>query len=159
MVENLPKPTKGYVSLGKLPLRVMRWCIAGVGKKSINKRVHNEWTRANVSYLWKERWRSKPRVMTKCQPKGTIRWATSYIMPGSTFAYKRGASGPFLQGANKRTAFWTQGTESLPIFWCRFPRPRRWPQPTSLKNPFPASSSPRPRVARLLRSPLRRDAP
>ena len=48
--------------------------------------------------------------MTKCQPKGTIRRATLYIMPSSTLAYKKGASEPFLQRAKEHIALWIKGT-------------------------------------------------
>ena len=45
------KLTKGYVTLCKLPLRVMILGIAGVREKSINKRAQNKWTKVDVSNL------------------------------------------------------------------------------------------------------------
>ena len=101
--ENHPMSTKGYVTLFKLPLRVMRRGIARVREKSVNGRVHNKWTGADVSHILKGRWRSKPRVMTWCHPGGTNRWATLKVVAGDTLAYKREASKPYLQRANKHS--------------------------------------------------------
>ena len=51
VLENCLSSTKGFVTLYKLPLRVMKRCIVGVREMSVDKRVYSKWSGVDISDL------------------------------------------------------------------------------------------------------------